>query len=316
MVERTIRLVDDWQFDHISLGVPAQVVHGQVVHDPVNLGSGWVGFDFQSAFDRPTKVVNDAVMQAIGSYKGGRMLFLGLETGLGSAFIVAGKIEPMELGHLPYRRGTFENYVGRAGRKRLGRKRWREAVLDTIDRLSTALEAESVVVGGGLAKELEGVPANVRVGSNELAFVGAFRLWNDLHPCRNPFRAPSRTRYRCNTYGMNVPQNRDGSGRWPRGVSGNPGGRPQGLAKATRELIGEDGMKLAQLWWDIARDETRRDRDRLEASRFLADRGWGKAPAYAAIEEEDPLGLEAMEPAAEEFRAAILRLVPSEPDDA
>jgi polyphosphate glucokinase len=182
MVERTIRLVDDWQFDHISLGVPAQVVHGQVVHDPVNLGSGWVGFDFQSAFDRPTKVVNDAVMQAIGSYRGGRMLFLGLGTGLGSAFIVEGKIEPMELGHLPYRRGTFENYVGRAGRKRLGRKRWREAVLDTIDRLSTALEAESVVVGGGLAKELEGVPANVRIGSNELAFVGAFRLWNDLLP--------------------------------------------------------------------------------------------------------------------------------------
>jgi polyphosphate glucokinase len=180
MVKRTIRLVSGWRFDHVSLGVPAQVVHGQVVHEPMNLGHGWwVGFDFESAFDRPTKVINDAVMQAIGSYEGGRMLFLGLGTGLGSAFIVDGKIEPMELGHLPYRKRTFEDYVGYAGWKRLGRQRWREAVLDTIERLSTAIEAESVVVGGGLAKELEAVPANVRIGSNELAFVGGFRLWND-----------------------------------------------------------------------------------------------------------------------------------------
>jgi predicted NBD/HSP70 family sugar kinase len=182
MVERTIRLVDYWQVDCISLGVPAVVVHGQVVHEPVNLGNGWVGFDFESAFGRPTKVINDAVMQAIGSYEGGRMLFIGLGTGLGSAFIVDGKIEPMELGHLPYRKRTFEDYVGYSGWKRLGRKRWREAVLDTIERLSTAIEAESVVVGGGLAKELEAVPANARIGSNELAFVGGFRLWNDQLP--------------------------------------------------------------------------------------------------------------------------------------
>jgi polyphosphate glucokinase len=179
MVERTIGLVGNWEFDCISLGVPAPVVHGRVVHEPINLGKGWVGFDFRAAFDHPTKVVNDAVMQAIGSYEGGRMLFLGLGTGLGSAFIVEGKIEPMELGHLPYRKRTFEDYVGYAGWQRLGRKRWREAVLDTIERLSTAIEAESVVVGGGLAKELKAVPANVRIGSNELAFVGGFRLWND-----------------------------------------------------------------------------------------------------------------------------------------
>jgi hypothetical protein len=113
---------------------------------------------------------------------------------------------------------------------------------------------------------------------------------------------------------MSAPQNRDRSGRWPKGISGNPGGRPQGLAKATRELVGEDGMKLVQLWWDIARDETRRDSDRLEASRLLADRGWGKAPAYAPIEEDNPLGLEDVEAAAEEFRRMVLRLAPDEPE--
>jgi polyphosphate glucokinase len=179
MVEGTLEIVAGWDFDRVAIGVPAPVVDGAVVHDPVNLGPGWKGFDFQAAFGRPTKVVNDAAMQAIGSYRGGRMLFLGLGTGLGSTLIVDDVLVPMELGHLPFRRSTFEDYVGRAGRARLGRKRWREAVAKTIGHLSAALQPEYLVVGGGLADELDAdsLPEHVTVGGNELAFVGAFRLW-------------------------------------------------------------------------------------------------------------------------------------------
>ena len=177
MVEGTLELVEGWDFDHVSVGVPAPVAGGKVARDPVNLGAGWKGFDFEAAFGRPTKVVNDAAMQAIGSYEGGRMLFLGLGTGLGSTMIVEGVLVPMELGHLPFRRATFEDYVGRSGRRRLGPKRWRAAVLETIGHLSAALLPDYVVLGGGLAGELEELPAGVRVGGNELAFVGGFRLW-------------------------------------------------------------------------------------------------------------------------------------------
>jgi polyphosphate glucokinase len=177
MVEGTLDLVDGWDFDHVSVGVPAPVHDGKVVRDPVNLGPGWQGFDYEAAFGRPTRVVNDAAMQAIGSYEGGRMLFLGLGTGLGSTMIVEGVIVPMELGHLPFRRATFEEYVGRAARQRLGPKRWRAAALETIQHLSAALLPDYVVLGGGLADELDDLPAGVRVGGNELAFVGGFRLW-------------------------------------------------------------------------------------------------------------------------------------------
>ena len=177
MVERTLELVEGWDFDRVSIGVPAPVVEGRVAREPVNLGQGWTGFDFGAAFGRPTKVVNDAVMQAIGSYDGGRMLYLGLGTGLGSTMIVDGVVVPMELGHLPFRRATFEEYVGRGGRARLGPKRWREAVLKTIEHLSSALLPDHIVLGGGLADELGEVPGNVHVGGNELAFVGGFRLW-------------------------------------------------------------------------------------------------------------------------------------------
>jgi polyphosphate glucokinase len=177
MAEQTLELVSGWDFDRVSVGVPAPVAGGRVVRDPVNLGAGWAGFDFQAAFGKPTKVVNDAVMQAIGSYEGGRMLFLGLGTGLGSTMIVDDVVVPMELGHLPFRRATFEEYVGRAGRVRLGPKRWREAVGQTIEHLSGALLPDEIVVGGGLADELGAVPANARIGGNELAFVGGFRLW-------------------------------------------------------------------------------------------------------------------------------------------
>jgi polyphosphate glucokinase len=178
MVAKTLELVEDWQFDCVSVGIPAPVAGDVVEREPVNLGPGWKGFDFGAAFGKPTKVVNDAVMQAIGSYEGGRMLFLGLGTGLGSTMIVDDKIVPMELAHLPFRRATFEDYVGRAGRDRLGPKRWREAVLKTIEHLSKALLPDYVVLGGGLADELVGLPPNVRVGGNELAFLGGFRLWD------------------------------------------------------------------------------------------------------------------------------------------
>jgi polyphosphate glucokinase len=178
MVAQTLELVDGWEFDHVSVGVPAPVVDGRVVREPVNLGPGWRGFDFEAAFGRPTKVMNDAAMQALGSYDGGRMLFLGLGTGLGSTMIVDGVIVPMELGHLPFRRATFEDYVGRAGRQRLGPRRWRAAALETIQHLSAALLPDYVVLGGGLADELDDLPAGVRVGANELAFVGGYRLWD------------------------------------------------------------------------------------------------------------------------------------------
>jgi len=171
------KLARGWKYDVISMGYPGLVLRDRVVAEPHNLGKGWIHFDYRAAFGRPVKIVNDAAMQALGSYKGGKMLFLGLGTGLGSTMIVDGVIVPMELGHLPFRRATFEEYVGRAARQRLGPKRWRAAALETIQHLSAALLPDYVVLGGGLADELDDLPAGVRVGGNELAFVGGFRLW-------------------------------------------------------------------------------------------------------------------------------------------
>lgn len=167
-----------WQYDAVSVGFPGPVVHGRAVSEPHNLGPGWVGFNFQRAFGKPVKVVNDAAMQALGSYQGGRMLFLGLGTGLGSALIIDDVLEPMELGHLPYKKGrTYEDYVGQRGLKRLGKKRWRKHVLDVITRLKAAFEVDDVVVGGGNAKLVEEWPAGVRAGANAQAFRGGYRLW-------------------------------------------------------------------------------------------------------------------------------------------
>jgi polyphosphate glucokinase len=177
MVAGVLELAQDLDYQVVTVGVPAPVLAGRVVHEPPNLGKGWAGFDFPSAFGKPTKVVNDAAMQALGSYEGGRMLFLGLGTGLGSTMIVEGLVEPMELGHLPYRKATFEDYVGQRGRERLGDKRWRKAVLDTIDRLVAALEPEYVVLGGGNARNVGKLPPTCRLGANEDAFLGGFRLW-------------------------------------------------------------------------------------------------------------------------------------------
>jgi polyphosphate glucokinase len=180
MVDGVLELTADWEYTQVSVGVPAPVVDGRILHDPVNLGNGWAGLDYEKAFGKPTKVVNDAAMQAFGSYEGGRMLFLGLGTGLGSTMILEGTIAPMELGHLPFRKATFEDYVGERGREQLGHKRWRKAVLDTIDQLTAGLLPDYVVVGGGNAVRLDGdLPANCRLGHNEAAFLGGFRLWID-----------------------------------------------------------------------------------------------------------------------------------------
>jgi polyphosphate glucokinase len=169
-----------WKYDAVSIGYPGPVVHGRPLADPHNLGRGWVGFDFKAAFgNHPLKMVNDAVMQALASYRGKRMLFLGLGTGLGSALIVDGVIEPMELAHLPYKRGrTYEDYVGLAGLKRLGRRKWRRHVREVVKLLMTALEADYVVLGGGNARLLKQLPPGSRLGDNAKAFRGGFRLWS------------------------------------------------------------------------------------------------------------------------------------------
>jgi len=177
MVAGVKKVANDWRYDAVSIGYPGVVVNNRPLADPWNLGPGWRGYNFEREFKCPVKVVNDAAMQALGSYKGGKMLFLGLGTGLGSAMIVDGIVEPMELGHLPYRRRTFEDYLGVSGRKRLGRKKWEQAVRDVIARLVAALEPEDVVLGGGNVQKLRRLPPRCRAGDNANAFVGGFRLW-------------------------------------------------------------------------------------------------------------------------------------------
>src|SRR4051812_26923246 len=177
MVEGVKTLAEGWPYDVVSIGYPGPVLRGRPVSEPVNLGTGWVGFDFEAAFGCPVKVVNDAAMQALGSYRGGRMLFLGLGTGLGSAMIVDGVVEPMELAHLPYRKATFEDYVGLRGLDRLGKKRWRHIVQDVVARLSAALGPDDVVLGGGNVKKLKELPPGTRAGDNDNAFLGGFRMW-------------------------------------------------------------------------------------------------------------------------------------------
>jgi predicted NBD/HSP70 family sugar kinase len=179
MVEQVLELTKGWEYDVISVGVPAPVLAGKVAHDPVNLGTGWAGFDFERAFGKPTRVVNDAAMQALGSYDGGRMLFLGLGTGLGSAMIVDGLLEPMELGHMPYKKATYEDYVGARGLARMGKRRWRAEVAEVIEAFRAALEPEYIVLGGGNAEVLKELPPGTRLGDNRNAFLGGFRLWQN-----------------------------------------------------------------------------------------------------------------------------------------
>jgi polyphosphate glucokinase len=178
MVAGVRKAIDGWQYAAASIGYPGPVVHGKPIAEPHNLAHGWVGFDFKKALGCPVKIINDAAMQALGHYEGGRMLFLGLGTGLGSAMIVDGVLEPMELAHLPYKNGrTYEDYVGLRGLLRLGKKKWRQHVFAVVKILQAALEADYVVLGGGNAKALKELPPGARLGDNANAFRGGFRLW-------------------------------------------------------------------------------------------------------------------------------------------
>jgi polyphosphate glucokinase len=182
MVAGVKRITRGWKYDVVSIGFPGPVLRNHPVAEPCNLGGGWVAFDFPRAFGCPVKLVNDAVMQAQGSYERGKMLFLGLGTGFGSALIADGIVEPMELGHLPYKKGTYESYVGNHALLRQGRKKWRRHVADVVRRLTAALEPDEVVIGGGNAKELEELPPKCRLGDNHNAFIGGFRLWEEERP--------------------------------------------------------------------------------------------------------------------------------------
>jgi polyphosphate glucokinase len=178
MVSVVKHSVKDWDFNCISLGYPGPIINGHPLREPHNLGGGWMRFNFQKAFGCPVKVTNDAAMQALGSYEGGRMLFLGLGTGLGSAMIVDGILEPMELAHLVFKKGkTYEDYLGLRGLERMGKKKWRRYVAEVVENLKAALEADYVVLGGGNSKKLKELPAGARLGNNENAFVGGFRMW-------------------------------------------------------------------------------------------------------------------------------------------
>jgi polyphosphate glucokinase len=184
MVDGVKRVAADWAYDVVSIGYPGPVWSGRIVHEPWNLGSGWIGFDFQSAFGKPVRLINDAAMQALGSFRGGKMLFLGLGTGLGSCMVVDGIVEPMELGHLPYKDATFEDYVGMRGLERYGIEQWRQYVADVVQRLIAALEPDDVVLGGGNTHKLTELPPGCRLGDNSDAFIGAFRLWEQSTQAR------------------------------------------------------------------------------------------------------------------------------------
>lgn len=221
MVRQIQHLTRDWAYDAVVLGYPGAVIDGRPVAEPKNLGTGWTTFDFEKAFGCPVKVINDAAMQAIGSYEGGRMLFLGFGTGLGSALITDGVLVPMELAHLRYKKGrTYEDYVGRRGLKRLGKKKWRRSVQDVITSLRQALLADYVVVGGGNAKHLTKLPDWVRLGNNHNAFVGGFRLWESTWAQR-----PS-----CFIHSPSVPSNGEEatSGSVPDGTQSAPPRRQTG----------------------------------------------------------------------------------------
>jgi polyphosphate glucokinase len=183
MAEGVQQLAQGWDYDAVTIGYPGPVIGGRIAKEPVNLGPGWLGFDFEKAFGKPARVINDAAMQALGSYSGGRMLFLGLGTGLGNCMILDGVIAPMELGHLPYKKGkTFEDYVGAAGLRHLGRRKWQTAVFHVVELLRNALLPEYVVLGGGNVKKLDELPPGCRRGDNDNAFVGGVRLWETAAP--------------------------------------------------------------------------------------------------------------------------------------
>ena len=207
MVTAIRPLIAGWDFDVVSIGYPGVVVNGVPAEEPVNLGGGWVGFDFEGVFGRPVRFINDAAMQALGSYEGGRMLFLGLGTGLGTALVVDGMVLPLELAHLPYRKGrSYEDCIGKAGFDLFGRRRWREFVVEVVALLKHALQADYVVLGGGNIKELREMPPGSRPGANVNAMLGGVRLWEApawanqaVHPVPGSRRAASGTRGRTGT---------------------------------------------------------------------------------------------------------------------
>src|SRR5438093_2157134 len=207
MVSAVRKLAADWKYDVVAIGYPGPVLRNRPVSEPWNLGKGWAGFNFEAAFKRPVKVVNDAAMQALGSYKRGKMLFLGLGTGLGSALIADGIVEPMELGHLPYQKATFEDYVGIRGLEKYGKKKWRRYVADVVKRLVAAIEPDQVVLGGGNVNKLKELPSGCRVGNNENAFLGGFRLWEEVGVRKNltRTRAPPKKRKRIQSTRANAP---------------------------------------------------------------------------------------------------------------
>jgi polyphosphate glucokinase len=186
LVRDVKELTADWTYEVASIGYPGPVGNSRPLKDPWNLGPGWVGFDFQRAFGHPVRVINDAAMQALGSYRGGKLLFLGLGTGLGTAMIVDGIVEPMELGHLPYKDATFEDYVAIRGLNKYGKEKWREAVNDVVERLKAALEPDDIVLGGGNVNNLAALPPGCRAGDNANAFLGGFRLWDPTDSAKAP----------------------------------------------------------------------------------------------------------------------------------
>ncbi|MFO1392385.1 MAG: ROK family protein [Steroidobacteraceae bacterium] len=179
MVAGVKRLAKDWDHDVVSIGYPGLVLGGRIAAEPHNLARGWIGFDFSKAFGKPVKVVNDAAMQSLGSYRKGTMLFLGLGTGLGSALVVDGHLVPMELAHLSYKKATIEDYVGLRGLERFGKKKWREHVAYMVERFAAAIHPDEIVIGGGNAKKLKALPPGCREVDNGNAFIGGFRLWQD-----------------------------------------------------------------------------------------------------------------------------------------
>jgi polyphosphate glucokinase len=192
MVSSVKKLADGWEYEVVSIGFPGPVVHDRPIAEPHNLGKGWMGFNFAAAFKLPTKVLNDAAMQALGSYRGGKMLFLGLGTGLGSTMIVDGIVQPMELAHLPYKKRTYEGYVGARALEEFGKKAWRKHVEDIVERLVAALQPDDVVLGGGNAKKLKELPSLCRLGNNANAFKGGFRMWEGT-PTGQSARLPKHT---------------------------------------------------------------------------------------------------------------------------
>jgi polyphosphate glucokinase len=234
MVAGVKMVVGKWQYEAVSIGFPGPVLRNHPVAEPRNLGGGWVGFNFRSAFGCPVKVVNDAAMQALGSYRKGKMLFLGLGTGLGSALVVDGIVEPMELGHLPYKNGTYESYVGNNALRKQGKKKWRAYVADVVAMLTAALEPDEVVLGGGNVKELKELPPKCRAGDNLNAFLGGFSLWEEevnesrsMVPPAASLTSNTPTSGKKSKYGSSSRSNNQARsvGKTARGRGGSPGDR-------------------------------------------------------------------------------------------